>query len=553
MAFTSEHFGDQLVASVNRSFRDLPELLEGLTRALVVQARLVSLELELEGMWVLRLHRGRQGLAARWQAAALDSQARATGQEQADAPHLPIVITFAGRSIGTMRTQLEDPRDLDGPLPALLAQFAQQCGRLAKRYQLEHWSRERWGQPLRLVGLSRALRDLDRFIEIAASSPLPVLLRGEFGTEKFQLAAAIHCCGANAEGPFVQVDCAHPHGLPSDWLAAADGGTLFLANIDELAAPLQRVLPPHLPSRLGQWPAATPSSSIRIIASATADLRDEVNEGRFSRILATEFDFLGVTIPPIRDRAEDIDALVCDAIARLGHHVDTKRTDVFIDICRTYAWPENLSEVERVVARIATMTGTAPIRDADVRQYAPHIVPTDIAASTLRSIAQAGEEESPLDHWARRAVRPEDEELYDVHIALRRSLAHLGRCYDQPVTLSELAALTGVSSSHLSTLFRTVVGAPFKSLLRHIRILKAREQLAADPAASVTDVAFQVGFADLSYFERSFRRIVGQSPREFRAVHRVAPLAPLSSFLSGSIGDPAESSAILAESAKSLT
>ena len=87
-----------------------------------------------------------------------------------------------------------------------------------------------------------------------------------------------------------------------------------------------------------------------------------------------------------------------------------------------------------------------------------------------------------------------------------------------------------------------MVGAPFKSLLRHIRILKAREQLAADPAASVTDVAFQVGFADLSYFERSFRRIVGQSPREFRrATHRVGrPRVPLPSILSESAGDPAE-------------
>lgn len=538
MAFTSEHFGDRLVDSVNRSFRDLPELLEGLTRALVVQARLAALELELDGMRVLRLQRGRHGLASRWQAVALEGG----GQGWGDAAFLPIVITFAGRSIGVMRSQPEDPRDLDGPLPALLAQFAQQCGRLVKRYQLEHWSRERWGQPLRLVGLSRAFRDLDRFIEIAAASPLPVMLRGEFGTEKFQLAAAIHCCGPCADGPFVQVDCVHPDGLPAEWLAAADGGTLFLANIDELAVPLQRALPPHFPSRLGQWPAARPTSSLRVIASTTADLRDEVAQGRFSRTLATEFDFLGVTIPPIRDRVEDIDALVCDAIARLGHQVDTKRTDELIHICRAYAWPENLSEVERVVARVATMTGTAPIRDVDIQRHAPHIVAPGFAEPAMPSILRVEDAESPLDHWARRAVRPDDDEdLYDVHVALRRSLAHLGRCYDQPVTLAELAALTGISPSHLSALFRSVVGAPFKSLLRHIRILKAREQLSANPAASVTDVAFQVGFADLSYFERSFRRIVGQSPREFRrAAHRVAPRMPLPPVLSGSISDLAE-------------
>ena len=541
MAFTSEHFGDQLVASVNRSFRDLPELLEGLTRALVIQARLVSLELELDGMWVLRQQRGRQGLASRWQAAALDSHVHTAGQDRAGTPFLPFAITFAGRSIGTLRTQFEDPRDLDGPLPVLLAQFAQQCGRLAKRYQLEHWSRERWGQPLRLVGLSRALRDLDRFIEIAASSPLPVTLRGEFGTEKFQLATAIHCCGPRADGAFVQVDCARPDGLPPEWLAAADGGTLFLANVDELAAPLQDALLLSFPSRIAQRPTATPLSSVRIIASTTTDLRDEVVAGRFSRTLATELDFLIATIPPIRDRSEDIDALVCDAIARLGYQVDIKRTDVFIDTCRAYGWPENLSEVERVVARVATMTGATPIRDVDIRLYAPHIALPDIAAPALRSIAQTEADVSSLDHWARRAVSPEEGDSYDVHVALRRALAHLGRCYDQPVVLTELATLAGVSPSHLSALFRSVVGAPFKSLLRHIRILKAREQLAADPAASVTDVAFQVGFADLSYFERSFRRIVGQSPREFRrAAHRVAPLATLSSFLSGSASDPAE-------------
>lgn len=541
MAFTSEHFGDRLVDSIDRSFRDLPQLLEGLTAALVVQARLASLELELDGMRVLRLQRGRHGLASHWHTPSPDGGAPAIGQGWRDAAFLPIAITFAGRSIGVMRSQPEDPRDLEGPLPGLLAHFAQQCGRLVKRYQLEHWSRERWGQPLRLVGLSRALRELDRFIEIAASSPLPVLVRGEFGTEKFQLAAAIHCCGPHVDGPFIQVDCAHPEGLPSDWLAAADGGTLFLANIDELAAALQRALPPHFPSRLGQWPAARPLSSVRIIASTTGDLREAVAQGRFSRALATEFDFLGVTIPPIRDRAEDIDALVCDAIARLGHQVDAKRTDELIHICRAYAWPENLSEVERVVARIATMTGTAPIRDADIRQHAPHIVSREIALPAIESIAPAAGGQSSLDHWAHRAVHPEeDADLYDLHVALRRSLAHLGRCYDRPVTLAELAALTGISPSHLSALFRGVIGAPFKSLLRHIRILKAREQLSADPAASVTDVAFQVGFADLSYFERSFRRIVGQSPREFRrTARRVArPMAP--PVLSGSTVDLTE-------------
>ena len=86
---------------------------------------------------------------------------------------------------------------------------------------------------------------------------------------------------------------------------------------------------------------------------------------------------------------------------------------------------------------------------------------------------------------------------------------------ETPFTVYE-AADAGVSPSHLSFLFRSVVGLPFKALLGRIRIRKARELLAADSRPNITQVAMSVGFTDLSHFEKSFRRIVGQSPREFR-------------------------------------
>ena len=90
----------------------------------------------------------------------------------------------------------------------------------------------------------------------------------------------------------------------------------------------------------------------------------------------------------------------------------------------------------------------------------------------------------------------------------------------------------------MTALFRTVVGAPFKTLLRHIRVHKARELLAADPTASVTEIAYRIGFADLSYFERSFRRIVGTSPREFR--RDLARLAAPRSALAAAFGGSAQ-------------
>ena len=103
-----------------------------------------------------------------------------------------------------------------------------------------------------------------------------------------------------------------------------------------------------------------------------------------------------------------------------------------------------------------------------------------------------------------------------LHDALGRALAYLGAHYEEPITLAQLASHAGVSPSHMGYLFRTSIGMPFKVLLGHIRIQKARELLAEDPASNVTEIALRVGYADLSHFERRFRRIVGQSPREFR-------------------------------------
>ncbi|WP_456297712.1 helix-turn-helix transcriptional regulator [Elstera litoralis] len=93
---------------------------------------------------------------------------------------------------------------------------------------------------------------------------------------------------------------------------------------------------------------------------------------------------------------------------------------------------------------------------------------------------------------------------------------YLGEHYAQPVSLDELASHAHVSRSHLSFLFRTELHTAFKTLLGRLRVQKASELLSTDLRQPITDVAMSVGFADLSHFEKSFRRQWGKSPREFR-------------------------------------
>jgi AraC-like DNA-binding protein len=524
VAFSSENIGDELLDSINRPFRDLPDLLEALMRALAARTRLIAGSLSLEDGATLTLRRSGYDFIADWIGDDADDERprrRAARIEAAaaaarSAGDLILPITYAESRLGELRLRIEPPAPSDAEC-ALLSYFARHCGLLINRYHVRNWSQRRLGRPLLLIGLSKALRDLEAFVEISARGRLPVLLRGEFGTEKAQVAATIHCCGPTSEGPFVQVDCAVPGNGPAEWLERAEGGTLFLGDIDELDPRLQRQLPQFLPSQLHQWLQGTRGAPVRIIASTTADLHQRAREGLFSRSLLAELDFLSATIPPLRDRPGDIEALICHALEQNGYRPEAKRTDALVEFCGTYEWPENLFELERTVARLAVLTEERPIGIDDMRRHAPAIVP---AARTgwggSWPVGRPSPAEAAADHWVRCATGGDPAALASLHHALRKALTKLGSHYDEPISLGELARDAGVSPSHLGFLFRSVVGMPFKVLLGHIRIRKARELLAADTPSNITQVAMSVGFSDLSHFEKSFRRIVGQSPREFR-------------------------------------
>ncbi|HYJ83034.1 MAG TPA: helix-turn-helix domain-containing protein [Allosphingosinicella sp.] len=528
MAFSSDNIGDELLDSINRPFRDLPDLLEALMRALAARTRLVAGSLSVEGRATLLLRRTGYEFVSEWideepgggekpgrrkRAERREAEAVAATRSAGD---MVLPISYAETPLGELRLRLDPPAPSEAER-GLLSYFARHCGLLINRYHVRNWSQRRLGRPLLLIGLSKALRDLEAFVEISARGRLPVLLRGEFGTEKAQVAATIHCCGPTSNGPFVQVDCAVPGNGPAEWMERAQGGTLFLGDIDELDPRLQRQLPQFMPSQLHQWLQGTHGAPVRIIASTTADLHQRAREGLFSRSLLAELDFLSATIPPLRDRPGDIEALICHALEQNGYRPEEKRTDALVDFCGTYDWPENLFELERTVARLAVLTEKRPIGVDDMRRHAPAIVPAGrsgwIGSGPRRRPSAA---EAAADHWVRCATGGEPAALASLHHALRKALLKLGSHYEEPISLGQLAREAGVSPSHLGFLFRTVVGMPFKVLLGHIRIRKARELLTADTPRNITQVAMSVGFSDLSHFEKSFRRIVGESPREYR-------------------------------------
>jgi DNA-binding NtrC family response regulator len=240
-----------------------------------------------------------------------------------------------------------------------------------------------------LVGRSTAMLELFATLERIAPKDLTVLVQGETGTGKEEVARAIHARSPRARRPFVVIDStAVPDTLAEALLfghekgaftgagqrraglfEAADGGTVFLDEIGDLPAPIQakflRVLERREIVRLG---GTTPVSiDVRVIAATHRDLRREIEAGRFREDLFFRVAQVRLLLPPLRDRSEDI-PLLCDSLLRAQAgsgsiaRVDADAMEHLI----AQPWPGNVRELRNVICRAAALATDGAIRRADV-------------------------------------------------------------------------------------------------------------------------------------------------------------------------------------------
>jgi DNA-binding NtrC family response regulator len=203
-----------------------------------------------------------------------------------------------------------------------------------------------------LVGDSAAVRSLRAHVtRLAAMDEAPVLIAGERGTGKGVVARDIHALSRRAAGPFVEVSCtATPTArleekLP-DVLAAAAGGTLFLDEVDALSPALQAAV-------LGLIDA--PAQDVRVVAATHVDPDDLARGRAFSADLLARFAVSTVTLPPLRERRDDIVPLArhfADRLARRHGGVLRLTRDAEARL-RGYRWPGNVRELVDVIERAA--------------------------------------------------------------------------------------------------------------------------------------------------------------------------------------------------------
>jgi formate hydrogenlyase transcriptional activator len=227
-----------------------------------------------------------------------------------------------------------------------------------------------------IIGQSKVLSHVFQKIEQVAPMAATVLLLGETGTGKGVVARAIHSSSTRKDRPMLTVNCTTiPATLVESELFGrekgaftgaydrqigrfelANGGTIFLDEIGdfplELQSKLLRVLQDGEFERVGS--PRTLQTDMRIIAATNRDLENEVRNGKFRGDLFYRLNVFPITMPPLRNRKEDIPLLVSHFIAKLnkkmGKHIDTVSKET-MNALQEYHWPGNVRELESVIER----------------------------------------------------------------------------------------------------------------------------------------------------------------------------------------------------------
>ena len=312
---------------------------------------------------------------------------KATHAQNPDTP--VIVITAFGNIEGALDTiqkgafdYLAKPFDVAGVVRVVRRAVEQ------RRLVEENKSLRARVNKTELVGRSPAILEVYKQVARAATTNVPVLITGETGTGKEQVARSLHQRSPRARARFVAVDCGaiaeslmeselfgHAKGAFTGATGGrrglfeeATGGTLFLDEIGDVGPKIQsqllRVLQEGEIRRVGE---STPVPvDVRVVAATNKDLKAMVGEGRFREDLLYRLDVVHLHLPPLRERREDIPALV-EHFAALHGRGGTRPvvTEEAMARLAAYDWPGNVRQLENVVARALALNMTGVLTPAD--------------------------------------------------------------------------------------------------------------------------------------------------------------------------------------------
>jgi DNA-binding NtrC family response regulator len=296
--------------------------------------------------------------------------------------HATVESAIEAMKLGAL-DYLQKPFEIDELLVVVRRALDHQ--RLRTEYRYLRSERDEQFDHYGIIGRSRAMEEIILRAERVAETKSTVLITGETGTGKELVARAIHNRSAQRDMPLIKVNCAAiPESLLESELfghvrgaftgatttkkgkfALADGGTIFLDEIGTMSPALQskllRVLQEREFEPLGS--ERTERVDVRVIAATNRDLRQMVADARFQEDLFYRLNVIPIELPPLRERREDIRALVDHFVKkhaqRTGRRIE-RVDDAVLAALQQYEWPGNVRELENTIER-AVVLSTGPI------------------------------------------------------------------------------------------------------------------------------------------------------------------------------------------------
>ncbi len=329
----------------------------------------------------------------------------------------------------------------------------------------------------RMIGASSAMQSLRAQIGRLARSNAPISITGESGSGKELAAREIHAQSSRASKPFVAVNCgAIPETLMEaeffgyrkgaftgageerdGFFQAANGGTLMLDEVADLPLAMQVKLLRAIQERRVRKIGATVEEpvDVRIISATHQDLAKCVEQGRFRQDLFYRLNVIELSLPPLRERIDDLAPLVDAILARLAGPGQASLGPGVLEALRAYSFPGNIRELENVLERALAFAndGVIEVGDLSLKAARPGEAAQREAAAPVASMPEPvpGPEAAPVDAVERAPMLGPDElpsNLPDYLIQVERDI--IGRALQQTqFNRTQAAALLGISVRQL--------------------------------------------------------------------------------------------------------
>jgi len=415
--------------------------------------------------------------------------------------YLSFPLSFISGNFAKAKLCLPNHVFCDAKSRKLLETLAHDIEKIIVRHRVNKSAEKFLNKSLQFIGNSKSVNLLERELHFLSQSSSNLLLCGEKGSGKVIAALVVHTIEDNQNAPFISINL-------SDWKAGklidfierymlqAFGGTLYVRCGEIVSQSLMRSI----------VEIVNQNSKCRVILGLTAskyniNLTKDCSPSLFQ-------EFATVNLPSLNQRKNDISQLINHFLLdeRLSEQI-TLRDDC-ITLLENFVWKGGVKQLYKLLHNvILENTETEITPDSliyccpELRDFANNKTPIQ-----LRNIEQ----------YISSPERYEANHRESHHPAVMRALKYIGDNYQNQLDLKSIASQACVSASHLSFLIKSQFGMSPMQLINRYKIERAKQLLRCSPLKQITEISSELGFWDLSHFEKVFKRWAGVTPKQFR-------------------------------------